>query len=201
MEKNKVKIEKVTVYGPPFNGQSFVPTNVNFLFGKNGAGKSTISRAIRDNTGISWINDSENGTTVQVFNDEYIKKNIDGEMDGVFTISEPDIETEKEIKNTESEQEKNTAEIQKQKEFLTRYKDSNDELNASAYETCWAITRTLIKQLKHNPTSGRKEAFFNQVVPVKAVEHPMEEILKLEKLVYSDNKKHIMPYADFEFPN
>ena len=52
VEKNKIKIDKVTVSGPPFYGESFVPTNVNFLFGKNGSGKSTISRTIKEGTNL-----------------------------------------------------------------------------------------------------------------------------------------------------
>lgn len=200
MEKNRVKINKVTVFGPPFNGESFEPTNVNFLFGKNGAGKSTISRAIRDAKDISWVYDPGHGTTVQVFNDEYIKRNIEGEMNGVFTISEPDIETEKDIKDTEREQDKVGNEITRIREILAKNVLDLTSAKDSTYESCWTVTRSLIKQLKHNPTAGRKEAFFNQVTSAEPVEHPMEEIQKLEELAYGESKKRVAPYEMFSFP-
>ena len=149
---------------------------------------------------ISWVYDPGHDTTVQVFNDEYIKRNIEGEMNGVFTISEPDIETEKDIKKTEADQEQNRNEITKQREALAKNVQAFTSLKDGAYESCWAVTRSIIKQIKHNPTSGRKKDFFNQVSASKPVEHSMDEIQKLEELAYGENKKHIELYQDINFP-
>ena len=202
MEKNRVKINKVTVFGPPFNGESFEPTNVNFVFGKNGAGKSTISRAIRDAKDISWVNGSYDGTSVQVFNDEYIKNNIDGQMNGVFTISEPDIETEKDIEKTETDQKQNDKEIEKQNSIIEANATAKAKLESDTYDSCWATTRGLIKQLKNNPTNGRsKEAFFKEISAANPVEHAVEEIQKLENLAYDKNLRLLDPYVNYVLPS
>ncbi len=185
MEKNKVKIDKVTVPGPPFHGKSFIPTNVNFLFGKNGSGKSTISRTIKDNASISWIYDPGRKTTVQVFNDDYIKDNIEGEMDGIFTISAPDIETENKIKEKTAEQDKNAQLIKKERESLAICTLEFSTIKENALAGCWSVTRHLIKEISHNPTNaGNKEKFFKQIYDVTPIEHGIEEIKNLEKAAY-----------------
>lgn len=202
MEKNKIKIEKVTVSGPPFYGESFEPTNVNFVFGKNGAGKSTISRAIRDNNGVSWIYDPGHNTTVQVFNDEYIKKNIEGEMNGVFTISELDVQTEKEIKQTEIVLEQNNQDITNQKKVLEKNDSDFTSLRESSHIGCWSATRSFIKQLKHNPTPGKsKEAFFNAIEKANPIEHSMNEIRLFESAASNNRFDEIKLLEKISIPD
>ena len=188
VEKNKIKIDKVTVSGPPFYGESFVPTNVNFLFGKNGSGKSTISRTIKEGTEISWVYDPGRNTTVQVFNDDYIKANIEGEMDGIFTISAPDIETENKIKEKTVEQDKNAQSIKKVRESLALCTLESSDVKNNAYTGCWSVSRPFLKEFSHNPTNaGNKEKFFKQILGVTPVEHEVEELKNLEKAAYDES--------------
>ena len=42
-------IERITLNDATFTGEVIEPTFVNFFYGKNGAGKSTIARSLRDN--------------------------------------------------------------------------------------------------------------------------------------------------------
>ena len=51
-------IERITLNDATFTGEVIELTFVNFFYGKNGAGKSTIARSLRDNTGIEWKNGS-----------------------------------------------------------------------------------------------------------------------------------------------
>lgn len=53
-EKQKSLIEKIKLDSATFHGEEIEPTFVNFFFGKNGAGKSTIAKAIQNGTGITW---------------------------------------------------------------------------------------------------------------------------------------------------
>ena len=43
-KKIQTEITKVTLNSPIFTNKSFNPTLVNFIYGTNGTGKSTISR-------------------------------------------------------------------------------------------------------------------------------------------------------------
>ena len=55
MSKYKSAIEKITVTDATFEKsveRDIEPTWINFFFGNNGSGKTTISRAIKSNNGL-----------------------------------------------------------------------------------------------------------------------------------------------------
>ena len=54
MDKRKSAIEKVVIEGRSYDHEEFVPTYINFFFGRNGAGKSTISEMLQKDQGITW---------------------------------------------------------------------------------------------------------------------------------------------------
>ena len=73
VEKNKIKITEISLNNVPYQNTKINPTNINFFIGKNGTGKSTIGRNIRDKKGLTWKNSNdENETIIQVYNDDYI---------------------------------------------------------------------------------------------------------------------------------
>lgn len=47
--KMKSAIEKITLNDATFSNEVIEPTYVNFFYGKNGAGKSTIARTFKAN--------------------------------------------------------------------------------------------------------------------------------------------------------
>ena len=57
MKKYKSFIEKVLVEGATFKNStanSFEPTWINYFYGNNGTGKSTIARSIKALDGLTW---------------------------------------------------------------------------------------------------------------------------------------------------
>ena len=52
-------IQKLVLTDATFNGETVEPTFINFFYGKNGAGKSTIARTIRGNLpgSVEWQSD------------------------------------------------------------------------------------------------------------------------------------------------
>lgn len=96
-------ITKITLNDATFHNKGFTPTYINFLFGNNGCGKSTISRSIKGKVGLEW----EAGRTADdfnllVYNEDFIKRNIAsyGGLPGVFTISEQNAEVQQKIDET-----------------------------------------------------------------------------------------------------
>ncbi|MFR2155789.1 MAG: AAA family ATPase [Evtepia gabavorous] len=75
-------------------------TFVNFFYGNNGAGKSSIAHAIAEDDGVVWAD----GKTVDdfdvlVYNQDFINDNFVnyGDLKGVFIFGEEDIEAKKKI--------------------------------------------------------------------------------------------------------
>ncbi len=85
---NKITLKNVAT----FKNETITPSKINFVFGSNGAGKTAISRVLRNISGhptcsYSWEND--NHLDVLVFNRDFINANIDAEkMNGVFMLGD-----------------------------------------------------------------------------------------------------------------
>lgn len=78
-------------------------SRVNFLFGANGTGKTTISNLICDESvnpdseALEWESDSPVKT--YVYNRNFVSANFDGgrNINGIFTMGEDSVETQKKI--------------------------------------------------------------------------------------------------------
>ena len=71
---------------------------LNFVFGSNGSGKTTISRVLRSpeqypNCTVEW----ENGSAFpcKVYNSDFVAENFkdDSDMPGIFTLGKEELET------------------------------------------------------------------------------------------------------------
>lgn len=87
-----------------YHNVTVTPSLINFFYGKNGVGKSTIGREINANRGITWKDGkSESDFSVLVYNDDFIKRNFAnyGAVSGIFTIGEDDKSAADKIKELE----------------------------------------------------------------------------------------------------
>ena len=78
---------------------------VNFIFGSNGSGKTTISRVIEDEASyptcsVKWLNGTK--LEAKVYSRDFVEKNYNqcAELKGIFTLGEEDIETAELIRTT-----------------------------------------------------------------------------------------------------
>jgi|GEM_PF-3831302 len=65
------------------------PTWINFFYGNNGSGKTTISRTIKNGIGIEWYKDTPfSADNVLVYNQDFVRDTFRnfGEIEGVFTL-------------------------------------------------------------------------------------------------------------------
>lgn len=81
---------------------------VNFIFGTNGTGKTTISRVIANGVdytscGVVW----KDGRPIQalVYNRDFVERNFSrsAELKGVFTLGEKQVKAQEEIKAKKEE--------------------------------------------------------------------------------------------------
>lgn len=123
--------------------------SLNFIFGSNGAGKTTIGKVIADPTfssdcSLSW----KGGVPLQtlVYNRDFVDRNFKPSEDlkGVFTLGEQEIETLENIAKLKSERDMLSKKIEGWNEALQGadgtggrlYEVSN--LEAGFKEKCWA---------------------------------------------------------------
>lgn len=98
--KMKSAIEKITLNAATFSGDVFEPTFINFFYGRNGAGKSTIAQSIGTNSGLLWQDGkSAADYDVLVYDQDFINNNLQnyGNLAGVFTVCDTNIEIQKQV--------------------------------------------------------------------------------------------------------
>lgn len=95
-EKMQAAIRSITLDSRTYHNTTIAPTLINFFFGKNGVGKSTIAQQILDGSGVTpALSDYD----VLVYDKDFISRNIQEDigMPGVFSVSEGNIEKQNEI--------------------------------------------------------------------------------------------------------
>ncbi|MCH3949358.1 MAG: AAA family ATPase [Acidaminococcus sp.] len=129
-------------------GTVITPTYINYFFGNNGTGKSTIAKAIQSGTGIKYApGRSATDYQVLVFNQEYINRNMQNfhNLPGVFTMAEENAEIQDKIDEAAEQladaQEK-VSDATDEKEKLIKIKK---EICTKFYDEIWRRTGKLRK--------------------------------------------------------
>lgn len=162
---------------PIFEKEKTQKPNFSLIYGKNGSGKSTISRGFRKLTGDeelqiesmelldadgSTIEVCEEKNNTYVFNEEFIEDNIKIEDDGLSAIvvmgAVKDVDDN--IKQIQPTYEKSLSEAQAQKEVFNKYSDSDNNLCPEYYinkmqealkgDNSWASRDAKIRNNKTN---------------------------------------------------
>lgn len=199
--KMPAPIRKITVNDATFKGEVIEPTYINFFYGRNGAGKSTIAKTIRrDGSNIEW----EPGKTsadydVLVYNQGFIKRNFEnyGDVDGVFTVCEANIEISKQVEAKTKKREELDASVTQQQTELERKIKARDALSDTLQDACWDKTKELKEKKFKDACSGmgRKKALLDILLAVKTPkEHDLEELKRLYDVAFSADSR---PYPLF----
>ena len=90
-QKMPAPIESVTLTSATYSGVTFNPTFVNFFYGKNGAGKTSLGLEIAEGAGVKWA-DGENPAAYEIllYNQDFIDKHFRtlDKLQGVFSLSD-----------------------------------------------------------------------------------------------------------------
>ena len=124
---------------------------VNFIYGANGCGKTTISNFIYDNSdqkfnscSLTWQNDLP--LKVLVYNKEFRERNFGkGKLSGVFTLGEATAEQIKIIEQKTEELKAIKAEGVKKHETFDKLTADKSKLENDFKEATWTTVTTTVK--------------------------------------------------------
>ena len=191
MEKRKSAIEKVVIEGRSYDHEEFEPTFINFFFGRNGAGKSTISEMIQANTGLTW----RSGQTADDYNvlayaQQFISNHFSNfdDLAGVCTLNKVNIETQKKLDQLAKDKDKLLGELGKKNEAIDQKSQARADLKTDSQTRMMRLTEAVRKKFELAMT-GKKIAktFCPEVERKQPVQHTEDEIMELYSVAYEKN--------------
>ena len=197
-EKIPSEITELSLNDTTYKGccVSIQPTLVNFFFGNNGSGKSTIGKAIKIDNGVCWKpGKSASDYTVQVYNQDFINANFQNyhNLPGVFTVNEINFSIQQQVEDKTAEKIKSSAAFKKAIEDETQKKADLEQVFINFQKSCWDKTSDLRTTFK-KALSGKMKAklFAEAVLEIKnKKDHDLETLKRLYDTTYSaDAKKY-----------
>jgi wobble nucleotide-excising tRNase len=165
-----------------FHGVTINPTLINYFYGKNGSGKSTIARLIRSKSGITPdISNFE----VLVYDQDFIAKNIkeDAAMPGVFSLNEGNIKIQNKVAELNGERDKLAVQYQEKKNALTDAKEKLPALRIALESSCWETTSDIRNRFAKALAGkrGKKSVFTDELL---SISEPKEQDFNVLQSLY-----------------
>ena len=200
-KKMEAAIRQITLDRATFEntGTTVVPTYINFFFGRNGAGKSTLAEVIAADEGIVWRDgDSHAGYDVLVYNQEFIDRNFGsyGDLAGVITIHEQNIEVQQQLDRKKKEKVGAEAVGKQFRKDLDDKTAARDAAIAQFQKMCWSQTAQIREAFKDALKGKLKsQQFMDGVLSTPtAVDHDFDELKSLYDIAFSLDSR---PYHVF----
>lgn len=175
-------------------------TFVNFFYGNNGAGKSSIAHAIEEDDGIVWADGkTADDFDLLVYNQDFINDNFVnyGDLKGVFIFGEEDIEAKKKIAElTDQKKQKMDA----RQTALDEHKKKSDGL-ASALsqfqDACFSKTASIRRRFEKCMDGKKQKKNFAEAVlsEGKPTNHDLAELERLYDVAFDDSAR---AYPEFK---
>ena len=193
MKKYKSVIEKVVVTDATFKNSTannFEPTWINYFYGNNGTGKSTIARTIKALKGLTWNSGggkSESDYVIRVFSRDFISEELkfvddDPTMPGVITLGEEYINAQQEVDAKTAERDNLTAQIETDTTELEKSRSSQTTKKTKFEDALWKSRGQELKKIFGGGGDFRsKDAFASKVRATKPAEHNQEDIISRYK--------------------
>lgn len=187
-EITQIKLDAATFKG---TGECIEPTYINYFFGNNGTGKSTIAKAIQSGLGVTYAPGvSADDCQVLIYNQEYIDRNMQNfhNLPGVFTMTEENAEIQQQIdeasRKIDAAQKIITgAETEKAKLY-----DKKNRLDKNLYNEVWEKTDTLrTKDFPNTQTgvSNSKKKLAEKVMEYAPTEYDLNDLKRMYSSAYA----------------
>lgn len=194
-DKMRSAIEQMTLNDATFTGEVITPTFVNFFYGKNGAGKSTVARTIKVNSEIEWRSDkSAVDYDVLVYDTDFVNANFASydNLAGVFTVCETNIEVKKKLTELTEQKKQKGDEYRKSKDAVDKKQGEKDTALTEYQEACWKQTEKLRVVFDAVITGKKKKALFSEeILAITPVNHDYSQLeTTVNTIFHGDDKKY-----------
>ena len=191
-DKIPTHIRRITLDDATFeNTNAFVeePTFVNFFFGNNGTGKSTISKAIKSGVGVTYApGRSAADYNVFLYDEEFINRNFQSYhgMAGVYTLNSDNAKAQQQIEEQQKKltdaREAQQAATEEQKKLYS----ARETLQKDFQKECWDTAKDLREEFDKTQDSRRKSKQFTDAVLAAAPKDAdMEKLRQLYESAYA----------------
>lgn len=124
----------------------FEPQQVNYFFGGNGTGKTTISKFLGNSsnyTSGNVVNDSD--AEILVYNKDFVDSNFRDKnaINGIFTIGESAVEAASFIEEKEKERREFERELSNYQKSIDKIQGEIDGLTSDYEKNCWLIEQQI----------------------------------------------------------
>lgn len=189
----EIRLNKATFSDVPVEQLTFV----NFFYGSNGTGKSTIARAIAENCGVSW----KHGTAaddfdVLVYNQDFIHRNFQSyaNLPGVYTVNEANIQIQQEIQKKTEEKKHLEEQRFSALEEWRRTAAAQDALLGDFQTECWNKAAAL-REVFGKALEGKKQKKTFADAVLREADPQQRDIEELKRLygVAFDSSARVYP--------
>ena len=187
----RITLDDATYKG---TGAAIAPTYINYFFGNNGTGKTTIAKAIKTGSGVIYAPGKAAVDYLPlVYDQDFIDANMRSyhNLPGVFTMNEANVKIQEQIDRKTAEQKK--AQKVSSDAFAEKDKKAKTKaaLEKQLYKDCWDKTEELrtVFEATQEGKKGSKQKFAEEVKRHSPIQHDVEELKRMYDSVYSSTAK------------
>lgn len=194
-EKIKSEIVRIDLTDASYkDSRSYIePTYVNFFFGNNGAGKSTIAKAIKGGVGLTYAPGRTSTDYLPlVYNQEFIDENFHSyrNMRGVFTLNAKNAKVQEQIDEVTAERARikklSTSAAERQKTLL----ENKATLYREFLQECWKRGKGIRDEFPGTmDKKGKSEPFAREIQKHTPADMSLEELRRIYDSAYSATAK------------
>jgi len=204
---SKISIKNTATY---LDEVEFTPTKINYFYGSNGSGKTSITKVIgdiisHDDCCLEWES-SELKTLV--YNKDFVKSNFDqnAPIKGIFTLGEGSKETKKLIEDTRAKIDLLKESIKGQTQLKESKLKELEAVNLKFQEKFWILKQKYEEYFKPAFTGfmGSKVSFFNKCIEEQNNSSNLltwDEIKTKCKVIFDNSLKQYENIPNLEIDN
>jgi wobble nucleotide-excising tRNase len=203
--ENRIKtaIQKITLNDHTFSGVSFEPTLINFFFGNNGTGKSTLAKNIGVPAAKEWVpGASPVDYELMIYNEEFIINNIQsyGNIPGVFTITQQNAEIKAEVDKKTAEKRALDANVKSIDGTITDEMEKQKKVDAAYEKSIWDMTEAIRIRYKETQSgyTRDKKKFVAQLETYTPVDIDELALSQLYAVAYGASETKFSEYKPID---